>query len=332
MNVSSYKRLAVLERTSLRQIQWLVGTLHRSTLHRTQFIEARYKEHAQYFSETLQFLKDLGWVCEDGEQLTISDEGRSVAASLTDEGYVAEKITQAMSSPSNAYGNALAEYLGLFKVIGDEVTHRPLPQRRLQESTVRNFLMDMRMVFYRKDDDTFVLSRNFVHLYFWAKNVTGQKSKERLQALSSMREQLGSSAEYAVFQYEKIRVGEQLAAQVEYVSDTYPFACYDVKSVSLNNDSSIPRYIEVKAVSADSYEFFWSSSELEAARFLENEYFLYLLPVVDGTFDFSKLLILENPYITVYKNSDNWLTEENVIVCRRKQPKEVLSIQASESH
>ena len=325
MNGSSDKRLKVLERITIRQIKRLLETLHSTTLHRTQFIQAFYNEHSQFFLETLDFLKDMGWVREEADQLIMSSECQIIGSSLTDEDYVAEKIIQAMTSTSNIYGATLAGYLAQFKVIGDEVIHRPSAQRRLYESAIRNFLIDARTIFYRKGDDAFVVNQSYIHLYFWAKNVKGPKSKEPLKARFGLRERLGASAEYAVFQHEKFRVGEGWAAQVEYVASTYPLACYDVKSVTLVSNSTIPRYIEVKAVSAESYEFYWSSSELEAARLLKEQYFLYLLPVVGDTFDFSKLLILENPYTTVYKNSESWLIEENVILCRRKQQKEALT-------
>jgi|SRR5882672_1786240 len=319
MSVSSDKHFRVLKRLKVKQIKTLLTTLHGATLRRKQFVEARYQEQAQHFLETLEFITGLGWVREAGDELILSDECRVFAGSVANERCIAEKILDAMIG-SDAYATVLAEYLVLFNVLGNEVFRRPSPQARLQESAIRDLLMDMGIVLYDNEHDRFVLTQSHVHLYLWAKNILGPKTKEAFEARSLQREELGSSAEYAVFEYEKIRVGEELATQIEYISATYPFACYDVKSLTIADDSSIPRYIEVKAVSPDSYEFFWSSYELEAAKLLANQYFLYLLPVVSGKFDFSRLIVLENPYETVYKNTENWLVEDNVILCRRKQP------------
>jgi hypothetical protein len=317
MSVSSDKCLRILERLNVKQIQTLLTTLHGATLSGRQFIKARYEEQGRHFSETLEFITDLGWVRTASDELILSEEYGSFAASSASEGYVTEKIIHAMMI-SNAYASVLAEYLVQFNVVGNEVARRPSHQARLRESAIRNFLIDMTIVLYDNEHDRFVLKQDYVHLYLWAKNVRGPKTKRAFEAMSRQREELGSSAESAVFEYEKLRVGEELAAHVEYISATYPFACYDVKSITTTADSNVPRYIEVKAVSPDSYEFYWSRSELEAAKLLSGQYFLYLLPVSSGMFEFSQLLVIENPYETVYENTDNWLVEDNVILCRRK--------------
>ncbi len=330
MSVSSDKCLRILERLNVKQIQTLLTTLHGATLHGRQFIKARFEEQGRHFSETLEFITDLGWVRTASDELILSDECRGFGTYSA--GHVAEKIIHAMMT-ANAYASVLAEYLVQFNVVGNEVARRPSHQARLQESAIRNFLIDMTIVLYDSEHDRFVLKHDYVHLYFWAKNVRGPKTRRAFEAMSRQREELGSSAEYAVFEYERVRVGEELAAHVEHVSATHPFACYDVKSVTTTDDSNVPRYIEVKAVSPESYEFFWSAPELEAAKILSSRYFLYLLPVVSGNFDFSTLLILANPYETVYKNIENWLVEDNVILCRRKQPTNgIRSTRTSESH
>jgi len=72
-------------------------------------------------------------------------------------------------------------------------------------------------------------------------------------------------------------------------------------------------------VSADSYRFFWTASEIEAARLLGQSYFLYLLPSLGGQmFDLSKMMIIQNPYSTVYQSPNEWFVEEKVVLCSRK--------------
>src|SRR5439155_26730503 len=93
------------------------------------------------------------------------------------------------------------------------------------------------------------------------------------------REQLGLDVECAVVDYERDRLGKEWAGEVQHIAREYPFANYDIESVTLVRGKPSPRFIEVKAVSADSFRFFWSKEEVETARVLGTEYFLYLVPV-----------------------------------------------------
>lgn len=106
--------------------------------------------------------------------------------------------------------------------------------------------------------------------------------------------------------------------KVDHVSSVTPFASYDIKSVTVHGDTAEARYIEVKAVPSDSFQFYWTASEVEVSRLFRGRYFLYLLPVVEGRgFDPTRLMIVGDPWTSVRQNSDKWLIEENVIVCRR---------------
>ena len=71
----------------------------------------------------------------------------------------------------------------------------------------------------------------------------------------------------------------------------------------------IPRYIEVKAISLIDRKFFWSRNEIEIARRLKNDYFLYLVPVEkNGALDGNLIQEIKNPYTNVFLNK-NWLSE-----------------------
>jgi hypothetical protein len=180
--------------------------------------------------------------------------------------------------------------------------------------------MDIGLVTYRAADDLYLLGEAGVELYVWARNLKLPTSRERFEKDSQQREELGFRAEVAAFEYEKKRVGAEWAGRVEHVSANIPFACYDIKSVTLREGKAVSRYIEVKAEPADSHQFFWTASEVEAARLLRTKYFLYLLPVTPGGgFDLKRMLIVQDPFISVYQNSERWLIEENVIVCRQRR-------------
>lgn len=200
------------------------------------------------------------------------------------------------------------------------LVHRPPISDRLQESRLRNLLMDIGLVTYLATEDLYRLEEPGVELYVWAKNLKSRSTRERFDKDSQKKIDLGFGAEVAAFEYEKGRVGEEWANNVEHVSAKNPFACYDIKSVTAQEDQIVSRYIEVKAEAADSHQFFWTASEVEAARLLRKKYFLYLLPVNQGGgCDLRRMLIIQDPFISVYKNPEEWFIQENVIVCRQKQ-------------
>jgi uncharacterized protein DUF3883 len=317
MTVFSGKK-RVLEKVNLKQVQGLLSILSEATLRRTPFIESRYKERAPNFTETVQFLADIGWICRDQDELSLSERSMQFARELITPAEIADELLEAMTTTDSEYGDLLSRYLARFSIVGNEAESRPTTISRLQESAIRNFLMDLGVVSYDDQQDRFVLNQNYNHLYVWAKNLTGSRTKASLETTTRHREEFGRSAEDAVFEYEKIRVGEQLANKVQHISKTLPFASYDIKSFTVDAGSTVDRFIEVKAVSRQSYEFFWTRIELEAARLLRDKYYLYLLPSHGQTFDFSELLILKNAYETVYENKDAWAIEENVVVCQKK--------------
>jgi hypothetical protein len=130
------------------------------------------------------------------------------------------------------------------------------------------------------------------------------------------RKALGDAAEIMVLAYERARVGTDLANRVNHVATTNPAAGYDISSVTRAPQNLEPRYIEVKAVSAVTFEFFWTENEVNVARLLGSYYFLYLVPVItDGQFLMEQLRIVRDAYATVLGTSA-FAVESNVRRCR----------------
>ncbi len=318
MSASSDKQLELFSKLETKQIQCLLNILFQSTMHGKHFVETAYSERARNFAETLQFLKDMNWVKERHGELTLSNAGATGYAAAQDDGEIRKRLTEALITEASPYRANLADYLLRFSLSGSNLAYRPTLSERLQQSPLRNFLMDIRAVIYRAADDTYLLDEGAADMYVWAINFRRSTSKEMLRSDAERKEQLGIAAEIAIFEYEKDRVGARWAHKVEHVSAGTPFACYDIMSVTVRDGDAVPRYIEVKAVPPDSYQFYWTRSEVEVAQLLRSKYFLYLLPVsTSGGFDLKRILIVDDPYSTVYQNSETWQIEENVIVCRR---------------
>ncbi|TSA44023.1 DUF3883 domain-containing protein [bacterium] len=320
MSASSDRRLELFAKLETKQVQCLLNALFQSTMHGKQFVETAYCERARNFAETLQFLKDINWVNERRGELILSDAGYAANSAAQDDEEIRKRLTESLIAEVNPYRADLADYLLRFRLSGVNLAYRPSLSERLLQSPLRNFLMDIRAVTYRASDDTYLIEEGAVDLYVWAINFRRSTSKQMLQFDAKRKEQLGFAAEIAILEYERDRVGTRWANKVEHVSAGSPFACYDVKSVTVRSCDAVPRYIEVKAVPSDSYQFYWTRSEVEVAQLLKEKYFLYLLPVsTSGSFDLKRILIVDDPYVSVYRSSEAWQIEENVIVCRRTE-------------
>lgn len=315
---SGSKTEEVLGKLRSNQIEVLVDLLRKSSLTEASFIEGRFKERAQHFSQTLRFLKAIGWVQEKDHVLKLTDHAQKFRIQDAKMFHAHESVVEAISESSGPYKEMLAGYLLQFESSDGIIKSKPSPQNSLKYSSMRNLLMEVGMVSHRSADNTYVLNPLFAGLFLWARNISGTKSKATLMARAKSKDAIGSAAEVVIFDYEKKRVGSELADRVEHTSAKNPGSCFDIKSFSTDASPPTSRFIEVKAVPADSHQFYWSARELEAAELLRKNYYLYLLPALGGRkFDLTKLQIIQDPYLTVYQNPKSWLKEENVILFRR---------------
>ena len=291
-----------------------VNILQTSTLRDTEFLRSLYEERAENFEGVVSFLKDIGWIREGGRELYATTEaiGMFNASSFQ----IRAAIGHAMTKGSLSLQDIVSRYLSAFCVDDTVISHKPSAQSRLSQRGIRNFLIELEVVSYDPDDDRYLLNRDFADLYLWAKVNRGADSKGMLFKAAADREKLGATAELAALEFERTRIGPSLACKVEHIAAVHPFANYDIRSVTVTGDELAPRFIEVKAVSIDDYHFFWTSSEIQAARLLEDRYFIYLLPVLtENAFDLAKIMIVQNPYKTIYRCPDKWRVESDVVVC-----------------
>ena len=101
----------------------------------------------------------------------------------------------------------------------------------------------------------------------------------------------------------------ELSSMVEHVAIRDVRAGYDILSfeIPVITGSPVPRYIEVKAVSQWDIEFYWTSNEIKTSCEQKEKYWLYLLPVGSGrTFLIKNILMICNPYVTVFEAKDSW--------------------------
>src|SRR5947209_9489941 len=124
MNVSSDKN-KVLEKLTLKQMQALLSIIDEATLKRIDFIEKRYKDRSHNFSETLDFLTNIGWVCADGDELSLTKSASEFTQAFSDATDLANRILGAITITPNEYTGLFAGYLSGFTVVANEVESRP---------------------------------------------------------------------------------------------------------------------------------------------------------------------------------------------------------------
>jgi hypothetical protein len=305
--MSAFLNDPALINISLNQVTVLVRLLHEYNYREKEFIEQRYQEQSIHFAETLKFLTDIGWIAETANDLAL-------AQPIT-ESKIAAHLIQTLIQQPNPYRQILSDYLVQYVVSEEGIVYRSHGKRHLNESSTRNFLIELDVVSYEVDSEWYRLNSKYAGLYLWAKNNQNTASQEAFDANDEKKKTLGTAAELAVLDFERSRV-PTWQNHIDHVSARQPYACYDIISVTVTGDSVEPRYIEVKAVSAASFRFFWTRSEMEAAKLLGETYYLYLLPVLEkGVFSIDKLRIVQNPCKNILNDPLSWAIQNELITC-----------------
>ena len=181
--------------------------------------------------------------------------------------------------------------------------------------------MELGIIKYDNFFDYYQITAEHINLFTLAKeNSSPQTNPKILIDLQRDKEIIGESAEKFILEYEKNRVGIQYKDIIEHVALHNASAGYDLKSITVKQNGKVePRYIEVKAVPAYSFKFYWTSNEVRTAKYLNKWYYLYLLPVnPGGLFALDRLKIIRNPYDKVLNEKSDWIVEPDVLKCRLK--------------
>lgn len=128
------------------------------------------------------------------------------------------------------------------------------------------------------------------------------------EEILEQRKQIGREAEEFVVRFERkeLRRGgcSEEAKLVTRISDWDVAAGYDVKSFrgpSLTKKHD--KFIEVKGTSGADFRFYWSSNEIEKARVLRKQYWLYFIPNV---FDVKRRrpIRIQDPFRRILKSNN----------------------------
>ena len=278
---------------------------------RSSVIRRRFGEVADGYEEATAFATRLSLVKKEAEGLVLTAKAKNIAATKNK-----RQLLDAILSSRNRYRTAVFYFLGKFKVQNGTACHAPAESERSKESYVRNFLIELGAVRHNPtafryellSDDVFLLETAMDNANFTAPSV--------LQAQLLAADQLGAEAELAVLNHERQRVGPLYAEKVDHVAARNAGAGYDIRSLTVRDPGSqVPRFIEVKAVSRPSMRFYWTRNEMATASALGEWYYLYLVPVDRGQFDFDHLMVIANPSKELMENDSRWVLQPESVVC-----------------
>ncbi len=182
----------------------------------------------------------------------------------------------------------------------------------------RNLLLDLEFLEQDSEKPRYWILPKYLATFFEVKSKSASTADE-LQGILRAREKLGREAELEILKFELVRLRHNpgLEKRIKHVAAEDVGAGYDILSFTESADRTehSDRLIEVKAVSAVDFKFYWSRNEIETARTRGKNYFLYLLPVARCGFDIQGLRIIRNPFEKVYQNRLYWHRQDELVSC-----------------
>ena len=281
----------------------------------SHYIKKLFSESAEGFDEVVLFLVEIGAVVSKGQTL------RMVASSLTSNSdFRRSEIIRMLLNKKSQYRAEVFGFINKFKLVEGELIYLSSDQSRSSESSVRNFLIEIGVVKHVMETRNYVLMPEFASLFASAKDDANYTSPKLLEKIVEARNDIGFQAEELIVEYERVRIGASYAEKVDHVSLRNCAAGYDIHSFSIEHNNNVfPRFIEVKAVSPTTFQFYWSKNEVAVAQALSHYYYLYLLPCKhNGKFDMDGLMIISDPYNTVLTKDSEWIVESDALICYTK--------------
>jgi hypothetical protein len=138
---------------------------------------------------------------------------------------------------------------------------------------------------------------------------------EQLKKQIEQNSQIGERAEQYALQFEKKRIAKKLLIEkIKIISDIDVCAGYDI--ISFNSDDSIDydRFIEVKAVSK-SQSFYWSINEVNTAKLMGNQYYLYMIDLQKIQDDNYVPLVINDPASILFDSAEWFIEPQSFHVC-----------------
>jgi hypothetical protein len=304
-----------LDKISVKQILVFSEIVSESSLLQQDFIKKQYLRSASNFDQTVELLHELDLVEIPKDEIVIKPKYKELLKNLGEsqkpKEVIKKFIINCFVDHKTSFSDYLNEFLSRFYLANKQYEFTPSVSERLRYSGLRNFLIDLGFIYLDSDEKKYIAVGDYSSVFAELKKTYKLPPGEFLK-IRHEKEKLGKAAELKIIEYEGNRLLEfpYLAKQIEHTAKYDVSAGYDIKSYEIPNQKNcyIPRYIEVKAVSIVDYQFSWSRNEVEKSEVFRQSYYLYLLPVKGkNEFDINHLKIINDPYISVLNNKEEWI-------------------------
>ncbi|MDO9087335.1 MAG: DUF3883 domain-containing protein [Anaerolineaceae bacterium] len=301
---------------NLQGIKQLISLLNTTKIKKTEYLKRRFESTSKNFYETITFLEKLELIEVRSDSIECTYTFQKFVNFPNDKlKFQKAFLIQILQSKKQDF-KIFNEYFSKFQLNEDKLVYKPTTKQRLQDSGVRNLLMELDIIEFMEFEKTYRISNEFQ--YFFIENKDKHSiTPEEFEKRSKKQNKIGYLAELTILDYEKNRLNSKLNIihSIIHVALENISAGYDILSYEMDNKGSIfiERHIEVKAVSIIDYKFYWSRNEIETAKIDGLQYYLYLLPVVGNSkFDINNLKIIPNAFENVFLKNKEWNKQEEL--------------------
>lgn len=159
----------------------------------------------------------------------------------------------------------------------------------------------------KEDNGILLLNPKYEEVFAEYKRNTGlKKTIEQLEKELKQQKEQGEIAERFVMEFERRRISvTEKANKIKQISNIDVSAGYDILSFNDESSNDYDRCIEVKSF-RDNEHFYWSENEIETAKLIGEEYYIYLVDVTQIDNKDYKPVIINNPALNIL-NNDGWI-------------------------
>ena len=299
---------------SVNQILVFSEVVKEYSLLQKDFIEEQYQRSVSNFGQTVEFLRELDWIEVAENQIILKpkykDFLRNLKASRETKETIKKFIIDRIMASKTSVRECFSEFFSQFRLINEHYEFIPTVSERLKHSGLRNFLIDLGLLCLDSSETKYIVVNDYSTVCAELQE-SSHISPDEFAKMRLANEEIGRAAELKIIEYEKEQLSQfpHVAEKIEHIAAYDVRAGYDIKSyeVLIQNGLHKPKYIEVKAVSLIDYQFVWSRNEIEKSGLYRQNYYLYLLPAKGkNEFDMENLKIINDPYINILNNKDEW--------------------------
>ena len=279
------------------------------------FLKQQFNNFHQHYMNTLNLLKILGFIYEENRAIKIFPKYKDSNSEhwISSEGVFNNTLINKCFEHEECSCD-IEQLLNKCHYINNRYIIQLDSSENLYFSDIRNFYISLGFIICDDDSRNYFINPEHNKLINKTPNRKIKKlSIINLEQIQENKKQIGWLAESAVMDYEinKLKNHPHFTPNlIQQISEVDVNAGFDILSYKPINDSLLPIKIEVKAVSPKTYQFYFSKNEMNIASQLGNQYYLYLLPVLNNSsFDINHLKIIRNPIEHLFNQNNGWISE-----------------------